>query len=158
MSLITSLRGTGSRRAVDKVHELRDENVKLMTRQAAADDYFALITQDRDNAIKAWQHELRHREQLEKDYTQLEAALRDRERTIADLQRKVDIGVKAEHVIAKTQEIDVTDLRQRFTTGPVRTLHDAADDGLLSPVIRISASGASADPTTPHAPALKEAS
>ena len=146
MSLITSLRGTGSRRAVDKVHELRDENVKLMTRQAAADDYFALINQDRDNAIKAWQYELRRREQLEKDYAQLEAALRDRERTIADLKRKVDIGVRAEHVIAKTQEIDVTDLRDRFTTGSVRTLHSAADDGLLSPIVQIDTSGAKANP------------
>jgi chromosome segregation ATPase len=146
MSLITSLRGTGIRRAIDKVAELRAENVALLTRQAAADDYFALLSQDRDDAINAWQQEKQRREQLEKDYAQLEAVVRDKDREIADLKRKVDIGVKAEHVIAKTQEIDVTDLRNRYTTGQVRTLHDAANDGLLSPVVQVSANGAKANP------------
>ena len=49
-----TLRGNGIRRAVDKVAELRDENVRLLNRQAAADDYFALLIQDRDQVYAAW--------------------------------------------------------------------------------------------------------
>ncbi|MEU1071846.1 MULTISPECIES: hypothetical protein [unclassified Streptomyces] len=54
MSMTQLWRGGGSRRAVDKVAELRAENVKLLTRQAAADDYFALLTADRDDVYAAW--------------------------------------------------------------------------------------------------------
>lgn len=52
--LIPGLKGNGSRRAVDKIAELRDENRKLLTRQMAADDYFALLMQDRDEVYAAW--------------------------------------------------------------------------------------------------------
>lgn len=51
---IPGLKGNGSRRAVDKIAELRDENRKLLTRQMAADDYFALLMQDRDEVYAAW--------------------------------------------------------------------------------------------------------
>ena len=54
-NLIPGLKGTGSRRAVDKIAELRDENRKLLTRQMAADDYFALLIQDRDEVYVAWE-------------------------------------------------------------------------------------------------------
>lgn len=43
--LIPALRGTGTRRAVDEVDRLREDNVKLLERQAAADDFFE--TQDK---------------------------------------------------------------------------------------------------------------
>src|SRR5690606_14221031 len=36
---------------------LRDENVKLLNRQAAADDYFALITEDATVTNQAWRRE-----------------------------------------------------------------------------------------------------
>ncbi|MEU0818870.1 hypothetical protein [Streptomyces mirabilis] len=51
---IPGLRGPGSRRAVDKIAELRYENRKLLTRQMAADDYFTLLMQDRDEVYTAW--------------------------------------------------------------------------------------------------------
>lgn len=44
--LIPSLRGTGSRRAVDKVAELRRENVILLSNLHAAGDEVALLRQD----------------------------------------------------------------------------------------------------------------
>jgi hypothetical protein len=45
--------------------------------------------------------------------------LRDQE--IKRLNERITVGVNAEHVIAKTQEIDVSELRRRFDTGsPVR--------------------------------------
>ncbi|MGW7726290.1 hypothetical protein ACWGJ6_23510 [Streptomyces canus] len=43
---------------------------------------------------------------------QLEEAVELRDRRIADLERKVDVGVKAEHIVAKTQEIDPEQVRQ----------------------------------------------
>jgi hypothetical protein len=63
--LIPGLKGNGSRRAVDKIAELRDENRKLLTRQMAADDYFALLMQDRDEVHAAWQQEKKARLLLE---------------------------------------------------------------------------------------------
>lgn len=43
---------------------------------------------------------------------QLEGTVRLRDQQIDDLKRKVDVGVKAEHVIAKTQPIPVLPLGQ----------------------------------------------
>lgn len=63
--LIPGLKGNGSRRAVDKIAELRDENRKLLNRQMAADDYFALLIQDRDEVYAAWEGERRKREDAE---------------------------------------------------------------------------------------------
>ncbi len=43
---------------------------------------------------------------------QLEAAVELRDQTIEDLARKIDVGVKAEHVIAQTQELDSEQIRR----------------------------------------------
>ncbi|MGW4825043.1 hypothetical protein ACWEP4_40575 [Streptomyces sp. NPDC004227] len=43
---------------------------------------------------------------------QLEGNIRLRNQRIADLERRVDVGVKAEHVIAKTQELDPEEIRR----------------------------------------------
>jgi hypothetical protein len=63
--LIPGLKGNGSRRAVDKIAELRDENRKLLTRQMAADDYFALLMQDRDEVYAAWEFAEQARQEAE---------------------------------------------------------------------------------------------
>lgn len=55
--------------------------------------------------------------------------VRGLEQQIADLQRRLDVGVKAEHVVAETQEIDVRDLDDRFRDGPVRSLHHSPQAG-----------------------------
>jgi hypothetical protein len=54
-SLIPGLKGSGSRRAVDEVERLREDNIRLLDRQAAADDYFALLAQDRADVYAAWE-------------------------------------------------------------------------------------------------------
>lgn len=52
---------------------------------------------------------------------QLEDVVRLRDQEIKRLNERITVGVNAEHVIAKTQEIDVSELRRRFDTGsPVR--------------------------------------
>lgn len=47
--------GRGRRRAVDEVARLREENLALLTRQAAADQYFALLAADRNEVHRLWQ-------------------------------------------------------------------------------------------------------
>jgi 5'-3' exonuclease len=116
LDLIPGLKGTGSRRAVDKLAELRDENVKLLNRQAAADDFFAILTHDRDEVYAMWKAEKERRETAEKELEQAENAIRLRNQRIADLERRVDVGVKAEHVIARTQEIDPAEVRRYCVT------------------------------------------
>jgi hypothetical protein len=55
---------------------------------------------------------------------QLEETVRLRDQRIADLEHRVDVGVKAEHVIAQTQEMEIpADLRERFADGPVVALN-----------------------------------
>ncbi|WP_330173053.1 hypothetical protein OG875_05240 [Streptomyces sp. NBC_01498] len=59
-------RGTGTHRADDRIAELRDENVRLLDRQAAADDYFAVLLADRADMYAAWRDAV-HRADLADD-------------------------------------------------------------------------------------------
>jgi hypothetical protein len=77
-----------------------------------------LDDQEREHADTVARIDARHAE-----------TVRGLEQQIADLQRRLDVGVKAEHVIAATQEIDVRPLRDRFTDGPVRSLHHSPQAG-----------------------------
>ncbi|MEV8474893.1 hypothetical protein [Streptomyces sp. NPDC051173] len=47
--------GRGRHRAVDELNRLREENLALLTRQAAADDFFALLAADRNEVHRLWQ-------------------------------------------------------------------------------------------------------
>lgn len=123
--LIPALKGNGGRRAVDKVTELRAENRKLLTRQLAADDFFALLTQDRRDVYEAWQFAEHGRQAAEAIVIDQERQIRDLKRQITELERRLQVGVLAEAAATKTQEIDVS---------AVRTLWDARDAGLLGPV------------------------
>lgn len=59
--------------------------------------------------------------------------VRGLEQHIADLERRLNVGVLAEAAAAKTQEIDVRSLRERFETGPVRRLGAAPMATVLDP-------------------------
>jgi hypothetical protein len=65
LNLIPRLRGHGNRRAIDKVAELRDDVRSLLTFKMAADDYFALLTQDRDEVYRCWRDEQALRQEAE---------------------------------------------------------------------------------------------
>lgn len=62
--------------------------------------------------------EQERRRVAERELAQAEATIRLRNQEISDLKRRVDVGVKAEHVIAKTQEIDPEEVR-RYCITPV---------------------------------------
>jgi hypothetical protein len=100
------------------IRNLRDENVRLLNRQAAADDFFAILLHDVTTTNTAWQQEKQLRQLAETELAQAEAAIRLRDQIIADLKRKVDVGVKAEHIIAKTQELDPEQVR-RYCVKPL---------------------------------------
>jgi hypothetical protein len=137
--LIPALKGTGSRRAVDKVAELRDENVALLNRQAAADDFFALLTQDRNEVYAAWEFERAKRHEAEEAAARMQSESDEwRDRFLA-LQARFGPQLAAE---ANANRVDVPPMVRDTTavedqaTGPiyVQPLWDASDAGLLGPV------------------------
>ncbi|MEV7364306.1 hypothetical protein [Streptomyces sp. NPDC091299] len=118
-NLIPALKGHGKRRAVDKVEELREDNARLLDRQLAADDFFALLMQDRDDLAAALSKAEKRVEILAKELKQAEAAIRLRDQENAQLRQRIAVGVKAEHVIARTQEIPVEEIRRHCTPVPL---------------------------------------
>jgi len=67
----------------------------------------------------------------EQSIRHLDAVVLLRDMEIDKLNERIRVGIGAEHVIAKTQEIDTRELQDRFTEGPVVSLHHApqADPG-----------------------------
>lgn len=144
--LIPGLKGNGLRRAVDKVAELRDENRKLLTRQMAADDYFAILTQDRDEVYAAWEWAEQARQEAE-----MAAACMQTERDelleecaewrveAQTLRKRLAPFLAAE---ANAQRVDVppmvrdTSAIEDQATGPINVtaLWEARDAGLLGAV------------------------
>jgi hypothetical protein len=59
--------------------------------------------------------------------------VRGLEQQIADLERRLDVSTFAEAAAAKTQEIDVRSLQQRFETGGVLRLGAAPMAAVLNP-------------------------
>jgi len=144
--LIPGLKGTGNRRAVDKLAELRDENRKLLTRQMAADDFFAILTQDRNEVYAAWEDERRKREDAE----QAAAAMQSERDEL--LEECAEWRVEAQTLHARlapflaaeanANRVDVPPMVRDTTaiedqaTGPINvtSLWQATDAGLLGPV------------------------
>ena len=116
MSLPT-LRGTGRRRAVDKLAELREENVMLHNQRAASDDWFMLLDQHRKE-LEAEVEQLtaeRDKERsariaIGKDRDALERYVRDLEGQLADVERRLAVRTWAEAAAAKTQEMPVIEV------------------------------------------------
>ena len=121
--LIPALKGHGRRRAQDHIRELKGEVAKLTEWQAAADDFF----EQQDRNMTALEKELATERQAravaEAALEQAEKTIRLRDEEIDGLKRTAGIRAQAENVITATQEIDVRPLQDRFTDGPVRSLH-----------------------------------
>ncbi|MFE6355923.1 hypothetical protein ACFVOO_24080 [Streptomyces rochei] len=104
--------------------------LQLVRELAAAEQKVASLTAGIDQ-IAAERNEANERadktaldlDTARKAIQQLEDTVRLRDQEITDLKRKVDIGVKAEHVIAKTQELPADEIRRHCAT-PV-PLHQA---------------------------------
>ncbi|MER6350574.1 hypothetical protein ABT186_01655 [Streptomyces sp. NPDC001634] len=108
-------RTTPRHRAVDEVgrlrHQLAGAEIYMAGQRVQIED----LEIERDNATE-------RRDIAEKALTQAEAVIRLRDQRIAELERRLNVGVLAEAVVAKTQELDCRSLQERFETGPVRRL------------------------------------
>lgn len=133
------------------IRRLQDENDKLRRREAPADDYFAVLHEDVVTTNAAWEKEKRHREHAEKTLTEaweyiarLEA---ENESLTAELAPLRAAEANANAVTVPPMVRDTSAIEDQ-ATGPidVRPLHEALG---ISPVIRISDHGASADPGQP---------
>ena len=138
--IFPNLRGTGTHRADDriaeltthyeqKLAELREENVALLNWRAGADDHFMNLDQHRNEleaeveqlkAVLAGEREARAG--IEKDRDAQERWIQHLQEQLAQRTRRLDVGVKAEHVIAETQELSVEEIRRHCTPVP---LHQA---------------------------------
>ena len=138
-NLIPALKGNGRRRAIDKVDELRDENVKLLTRQAAADDYFALLTQDRDDVYACWRAEHALRQEAEEAAARMQSERDEwRDQALA-LRARFGPQLAAEanaNAVTVPPMVRPVDGPEDQATGPidVSTLWEARDAGRLGPV------------------------
>lgn len=135
-----SFRGPGTRRAVDKVTELRQENRKHLTRQMAADDFFAILMHDVTTTNSAWEQEKRLRGEAEEAAAQMRMERDEwRDRFLA-LQARFGPQLAAEAnataVTVPPMVRDTSDPADQ-ATGPidVKALWEARDAGLLGPVL-----------------------
>jgi chromosome segregation ATPase len=100
------------RRAKQRVRELEesvDAGIKKIGRLTAAYDQLAAERNQLADQFDQAQIDLTvAREELR----QAEETIRLRDREIADLERRVDIGVKAEHAVTQTQEIPIVQAPQ----------------------------------------------
>lgn len=119
-------------RTREQLAAIRQDNVKLLTRQAAADDYFALLMQDRDQVYGAWQFAEQKRQDAE---TVAVCALEESARLTAELAWWRDkFGPQLADEI-NAQRVDVppmvrdTSAIEDQATGPinVKPLWDALD-------------------------------
>jgi chromosome segregation ATPase len=144
VSSILSFRGTGTRRAIDKVADLRAENRRL-TR--AADDMacqlVAMATQI--DELKTERNELK--DSLDAGAIDYAGVLQDLDFANAEVARlRAELATR-DAVTVPPMERDTTAVEDQATAPiDVRPLREAAELGLLGPVVRISTSGASADP------------
>lgn len=125
------------------------DNAKLLNRQMAADDYFALLVADRNQVYDAWRHEGRKRAEAEIAAGLMQSdrdqAIADREADAAELAELRAYKANVEAVTVPPMERDTRNGADQ-ATGPidVRPLWEAHGMG---PVVQVSTSGASADPS-----------
>ncbi|MEU0665709.1 hypothetical protein ABZ508_26485 [Streptomyces lavendulocolor] len=131
MSLTTPWRGRGQHRAADEIQRLREENRRHLTWRMAADDAFALLQQERREALDL-ADQLRTRA-IEAE-TAADCALADAEAMRAELLelRAFKANATAISAPASTRDIDPGD--QPTQPIPVLTLQQAHGIGPVLPV------------------------
>jgi hypothetical protein len=126
-------------RTREQLAAVRQDNVKLLNRQAAADDFFAILMNDVVTTNEAWQQEKKARTLLEDINRSLRSEV-DAWQELADgLRAQLAPFLAAE---ANANRVDVppmvrdTSAMEDQATGPidVTALWEARDAGLLGPV------------------------
>lgn len=111
---IPGLKGTGSHRAHDRIAELeqlveqlREENVVLLNRQAAADDFFMIQDEYTTSVEQELAQEKRAHAATRADLDVRNRWVADLEGRLADAERRLDIRKLAETAAERTQEMPV---------------------------------------------------
>jgi hypothetical protein len=111
---IPGLKGTGSHRAHDRIAELeqlveqlREENVVLLNRQAAADDFFMIQDEYTTSVEQELAQEKRAHAATRADLEVRNRWVADLEGRLADAERRLDIRKLAETAAERTQEMPV---------------------------------------------------
>lgn len=136
---IPALKGPGRRRAVDEVERLREDNIRLLNRQAAADDFFAILMHDVVTTNAALDAEKRARAEAEEAAAQMRMERDDWRDDALALRARFGPQLAAE---ANANRIDVPPMVRDTSdpadqaTGPINVtaLWEARDAGLLGPV------------------------
>lgn len=115
---------------------VQEDNAKLLNFRAAADDHFMVmdqLTTDLQSDVRRLTAQVAEeqgaRAVAEADVEARDRWLKDSERELEDARRRLSISVLAESAAARTQEIDVREIRERFATGPVIALHNSPQAG-----------------------------
>ncbi|MFI9618067.1 hypothetical protein ACIG8S_04025 [[Kitasatospora] papulosa] len=133
MSLLNTAARRIARHRAATPAELRQENRLLLNRQAAADDFFALLMKDRDEVHNLW----RHAEEKAADAEIVVVCQQGQidELTAENLALKAKLANTAAVTVPEmerdttafedqaTEPIDARDLQARFVAGPVVDLH-----------------------------------
>ena len=130
---------TKLRKVEGELAAVRDDNAKLLTRQMAADDFFAILTYDRDEVYAAWRQEQQRREDAE---TVAACALERSEALAGEVAYLRDRFGQQLADEANAAAVDVPpgirpiDGPEDEATGPIniKALWEARDAGLLGPV------------------------
>jgi hypothetical protein len=144
--LIPALRGNGSRRAVDKVAELRDENRRLLTIVAGSDDAFMILRQELDEtaAKQGTAEELVVQQQadLEELTVDRDAWMNEALALRARFGAQIAAEANAAAVTVPPMVRDTAAIEDQ-ATGPiyVQTLWDAAAAGHLGPTAAVTDPG-----------------
>lgn len=137
--LIPALKGPGRRRAVDKVDELRGENVILLSNLHAAGDEIALLRQDlaetQDAQGQAEELVVQQQADLDQMSAENEALRGELLKLRARFGPQLAAEANAAAVTVPPMVRDTTAIEDQ-ATGPiyVRPLQEAAAAGLLGPV------------------------
>ncbi|MBL3664450.1 hypothetical protein JL475_00120 [Streptomyces sp. M2CJ-2] len=134
--LIPALKGTGRRRAIDKVEELRDENRRLLAKLVGVDDAFALLHQE---LAEARREKTETEEIIVAQLANLDRLTVHRDELLAQVTALTERFGPELAAEANANRVDVPPMMpigadQDTAPIDVRPLWDAADAGLLGPV------------------------
>ncbi|GGS41160.1 hypothetical protein F2B00_03190 [Streptomyces parvus] len=140
MSRIPGISRSKPKHAMSTENKLRADVTRLMNRQAAADDYFAVLLADRADVYEAWQNAEAKAARAEDTVVWQDHRLCKQEAELGRLRAQLapylaaDANANAITVPPSerdssrfedqaTAPIDVRELRNRFAAGPVVSLH-----------------------------------
>lgn len=126
-----------------QMDELREENVALLNAKSTADDG-SIIQEQLITDLEADVKRLSEQAAIDRKHLAQQAGMiRTLREDLDDATGRRADKKNVETAATKTQETDVSAVRK--AARPV-ALHEAAAAGLLGPVVRVSTSGATADP------------